>query len=139
MKIDGGCHCGALKYEADIDPARIGVCHCIDCQILSGTAFRTAVHVNAEDFQLLCGEPKTYIKTGGSGRPRIMVFCGNCGTQLYGTGVDEDAKRISLRIGTSNQRATLKPVTQIWRRSAVTWLNDLGIDKSYEQGKPPTG
>ena len=136
MKIDGGCHCGALKYEADIDPGRVGVCHCIDCQILSGCAFRTAVHVNIDDFRLLCGEPRTYTKTGGSGKPRIMVFCGDCGTQLYGTGPNEEAARISLRVGTSNQRATLKPVRQIWRRSAVSWLDDLGIAHSYEQGVP---
>ena len=49
MKIDGGCHCGAIAYEATIDPSRIGICHCIDCQILSGTAFRTAVRVPAAD------------------------------------------------------------------------------------------
>ena len=136
MKIDGGCHCGALKYEADIDPRRIGICHCIDCQILSGTAFRTAVHVDTKDFRLLCGEPRTYTKTGGSGKPRIMVFCGDCGTQLYGTGTNEDAAKISLRVGTSNQRATLKPVSQIWRRSAVSWLDNLGIEDSHDQGRP---
>ncbi|MEM7407467.1 MAG: GFA family protein [Pseudomonadota bacterium] len=134
MKVDGGCHCGELVYEAEIDPAKVGVCHCIDCQILSGTAFRTAVHVPIEDFKLLRGSPRTYTKTGGSGRPRIMVFCGNCGTQLYGTGLGDDAGRISLRVGTCNQRASLKPVRQIWRRSAVDWLNDLGIEESHQQG-----
>ena len=35
MKVDGACHCGELAYEAEIDPERIGVCHCVDCQILS--------------------------------------------------------------------------------------------------------
>ena len=128
ISIDGGCHCGALAYEARIDPARIGVCHCIDCQILSGAPFRTAIHVDRDDFTLLRGEPKTYTKTGGSGKPRIMVFCGNCGTQLYGTGTGQDAQRLSLRVGTCNQRAQLKPVRQIWRRSAVQWLDDLGIE-----------
>ena len=45
MKVDGACHCGELAYEAEIDPERIGVCHCGDYQILSGTAFRIAVRV----------------------------------------------------------------------------------------------
>ena len=134
MKIDGGCHCGALRYEAEIDPRRIGICHCVDCQILSGAAFRTAIHVPIEDFTLLCGTPKEYTKTGGSGRPRIMVFCGDCGTQLYGTGLNDDAKQISLRVGTSNQRKTLAPVKEIWRRSAVDWLGDLGVAQSHQQG-----
>ena len=53
MHIDGGCHCGALTYEAEIDPARVGVCHCLDCQILSGSAFRTAVTALVPDRPLL--------------------------------------------------------------------------------------
>ncbi len=132
MKVTGGCHCGALRYDADIDPAKIAVCHCTDCQIMSGTAFRTAVRVPSADFTLLSGDPKTYTKIGGSGRPRIMAFCENCGTQIYGTGVDDDASLISLRVGTCDQRAELVPVRQIWRRSAVSWLNDLDIADSHD-------
>jgi hypothetical protein len=28
MKIDGGCHCGYITYEAGADPERVGICHC---------------------------------------------------------------------------------------------------------------
>lgn len=38
MKIDGGCHCGAITYEAEIDPNSVAVCHCTDCQTLSGVS-----------------------------------------------------------------------------------------------------
>ena len=136
MKIDGGCHCGELTYEADIDPSRIAICHCLDCQILSGSAFRTAIHVETKDFRLLRGEPREYTKIGSSGKPRVMVFCGTCGSQLYGTGTGEDAGRISLRVGTANQRAELRPVRQIWRRSAVHWLDDMGVEECHQEGTP---
>jgi hypothetical protein len=43
MKIDGRCHCGNITFEAEVDPATAAICHCIDCQTLSGTAFRTIV------------------------------------------------------------------------------------------------
>ena len=33
MKIDGGCHCGYITYEAEADPANAMICHCTDCQI----------------------------------------------------------------------------------------------------------
>jgi len=134
MNVTGGCHCGALRYEADIDPDNIAICHCTDCQLLSGTAFRTAVRVPTAKFSLVKGTPKTYTKTGASGRPRLMAFCENCGTQIYGTGVDDDAKQISLRVGTCDQRVELAPVRQIWRRSAVHWLDDMGISESHEMG-----
>jgi hypothetical protein len=43
MKIDGRCHCGYITYEAEIDPEKVMICHCTDCQTLSGSAFRTVV------------------------------------------------------------------------------------------------
>ena len=42
MKIHGECHCGEVRYEAEIDPGLVSICHCTDCQILTGTAYRVA-------------------------------------------------------------------------------------------------
>ena len=28
MKVTGGCHCGHITYEAEVDPATVRVCHC---------------------------------------------------------------------------------------------------------------
>ena len=36
MKIDGGCHCGFITYEAEADPEQTTICHCTDCQMLTG-------------------------------------------------------------------------------------------------------
>ncbi len=136
MKITGGCHCGELTYEADIDPDKVGICHCHSCQILSGTPFRTGVHVPVDKFHLRGGPPRTYTKTGGSGQPRVMVFCGNCGTQIYGRGAGDNVNVVSLRLGTCDQRAELKPHREIFRAEAVKWLGDLGVETSYEFGVP---
>ena len=43
MKVDGGCHCVYIKYEAEIDPEKVSICHCTDCQTGSGSAYRTNV------------------------------------------------------------------------------------------------
>lgn len=84
MKIDGSCHCGAIRYEAEIDPANVTICHCTDCQMLTGTAFRITVQAAAEDFRLTAGRPKTYRKlTADSGIPRIHAFCAECGSPVY--------------------------------------------------------
>jgi hypothetical protein len=37
MKIDGRCHCGEITFQAEVDPDALNICHCIDCQTLSGT------------------------------------------------------------------------------------------------------
>lgn len=60
MKIDGGCHCGFITYEAQIDPEAVAICHCTDCQTLSGSAFRTVVRAEAGAFRLLTGKPRRH-------------------------------------------------------------------------------
>ena len=43
MQIHGAGHCGAVSFTADIDPSRVVLCHCTDCQMMSGSAFRMTV------------------------------------------------------------------------------------------------
>jgi hypothetical protein len=83
MKIDGGCHCGYITYVAEIDPDKVGICHCTDCQTLSGSAFRVSVPAAREAFSLRGGEPKIYVKTAESGAKRAQGFCPECGTPIY--------------------------------------------------------
>ncbi len=125
MKIDGGCHCGYIAYEAEIDPATVAICHCADCQTLSGTAFRTVVPVPEDSFKLISGEPKVYVKIGDSGAKRQQTFCPECGSPIYATGVGDGPKVYNIRLGTARQRDELPPKRQIWFRSAQTWLSGL--------------
>jgi hypothetical protein len=64
---------GFITYEAEIDPEKVMICHCSDCQTLSGSAFRTVVHTQEATFRLLSGEPKTYVKTSESGTSTIFL------------------------------------------------------------------
>jgi Glutathione-dependent formaldehyde-activating enzyme len=64
MKVTGGCHCGQITYEAEVDPATVRVCHCTDCQRLTGTAFRTNISSLPGTFVLKSGTPKIYIRQG---------------------------------------------------------------------------
>ena len=67
MKIDGRCHCGYVTYEAEIDPEKVIICHCLDCQVLSGSAFRTMAQSREGTFKLRSGQLKIYVKTADSG------------------------------------------------------------------------
>ena len=130
MKIDGGCHCGNITYSAEIDPENVGICHCTDCQTLSGTAFRTSVRATKEAFHLGGGQPKIYVKTAESGAKRAQAFCPECGTPIYSAAVS-DPQVFNIRVGTARQRAELRPKTQGWCRSARDWVNDLQSIKQF--------
>ena len=124
MHIEGGCHCGYITYEAEVDPDTVRICHCTDCQTLTGTAYRTTVPARKEGLRLLTVKPRIYVKTAESGNKRAHGFCPECGTPIYATSVS-DPLVYGTRVGTTRQRTELRPKQQVWCRSALGWAMNL--------------
>ena len=141
MQIEGSCHCGRISFTAQVDPARVMVCHCTDCQVMSGSPFRAVVPAAVETFELR-GEPKRYIKTAESGNRRVQAFCPDCGTPLFAT-APENATQVIIRTGCVQQRAQLVPQAQIWQRSTLPWIDAVPALPGSPQGQalvaPPRG
>ena len=133
MKVTGRCHCGKISFEAEIDPGAVRICHCTDCQTLSGSAFRINVASLPGTFVLKSGSPKTYIKTAESGNQRAHGFCADCGTPLWATTPDPNPTSYGLRVGTLDCRTALKPARQGWCRSALPWSMDLTGVAQFER------
>jgi hypothetical protein len=134
MQVQGKCHCGRVTYTAEVDPEKVSICHCSDCQMLTGSAYRVSVQVPSETFRLLSGQPRTYIKTAESGNKRAHSFCGDCGTPTFARAAVDDPPTYSLRIGCLEQRAALPPRRQHWCHSALPWSQDIsGIPKNEYQ------
>ena len=125
MRIDGSCHCGAITYVAAINPDKVIICHCTDCQTISGAPYRANVPVAIERFEL-SGQPKIYVKTGDSGARIATAFCGVCGSALYSSKV-EAPSYFNLRLGAVKQRAQLAPKAQGFCQSAMPWVMDLSV------------
>ncbi|MFE1571533.1 GFA family protein [Comamonas odontotermitis] len=132
MHIHGSCHCGAIRFTADIDPERVTLCHCSDCQALSGAPMRAIVRAPIDQFQLQ-GNPKAYVKTAQSGQRRAQVFCPECGTPLYGSEA-VNPQYVVIRLGCVAERAGLPPRKQIWTRSAMPWIHDLENVPAFAEG-----
>jgi hypothetical protein len=132
MKVTGGCHCGHIAYEAEVDPATLRVCHCADCQKLTGTAFRTNIARLPGTFRLKSGAPKIYLKTAESGNKRAHAFCPDCGTPIYAAAPEPNPTSYGLRVGGIDQRAQFgPPARQIWCRSALPWsMNISGVERA---------
>ena len=134
MKIEGACHCGYITYVAEIDPDKVGICHCTDCQTLTGTAFRTSVAAARDAFSLSGGQPKIYVKTAESGAKRAQAFCPECGTPIYSAAVT-DPQIFNIRVGTARQRSELRPSSQGWCRSALGWVMDLHSIRQFSKSR----
>ncbi|UJW75810.1 GFA family protein [Rhizobium sp. SL42] len=123
MHISGGCHCGAIRFEAEVDPQEVGICHCTDCQRLTGCAYRVSVGAEPMDFRVVAGTARRYRKFGASGRPSDQYFCDICGSPLWR--VDATGASIAIRLGTIDQRQALTPRHQSWTGSALRWVSDI--------------
>ncbi|MEW2911451.1 GFA family protein [Leisingera sp. JC11] len=77
-KFNGGCYCGAVRYQITGAPLWSGHCHCRSCQKALGGAFVTWAKVAKEDFAVTKGGIKTIEKSPGI----VRGFCGDCGTTL---------------------------------------------------------
>src|SRR5437868_3737051 len=91
----GSCHCGAVRYEADIDLAQgTGKCNCSICKKTRAWL----AGVPAADFRLLAGEDA--LREYQFGRKRLHhLFCGTCGVRSFSRGPDgKGGEMYALRV-----------------------------------------
>src|SRR5690349_19751427 len=131
MKIDGRCHCGEITSRRRSIPMRSTSATAPIARRSLGRLFMN-IPASAEHF-VLRGTPKTYIKTAESGNKRLHAFCGTCGTPIYSSAV-ENPQSYGLRAGTIRQRAELSPRRQIWRGSALPWVDALATVPAAQKG-----
>jgi hypothetical protein len=79
MKVTGGCHCRAVRFEAEVpDEAEVIDCNCSICAM---TGFRHLIVPHA-DFRLLAGgEALTHYRFGTGTAHHL--FCSVCGVKSF--------------------------------------------------------
>ncbi|MCY1340526.1 Glutathione-dependent formaldehyde-activating enzyme [compost metagenome] len=117
-KIQGGCHCGALRYEVEALLTDVAHCHCSICRRCSGAVAVTWATVPAESFRWLSGAPNDYHSTPGCTRS----FCGRCGAQLTFRS-EAYPQTLDLTIATLDHPERVRPDRHIWTKSRLPWLH----------------
>jgi hypothetical protein len=117
----GGCQCGQIRYEIHGKPLTFYACHCRECQKQSASAFGLSLTVPRASLSIVQGQPKTWTHESDSGRNVICSFCPNCGTRLFHDRSDNRAT-INVKAGTLDDPSWLRPVANIWTKSAQPWV-----------------
>ena len=118
----GGCYCGSIRYEVSPSPESKAcvLCHCRDCQRLSGSAFSMNTAVRANTFRFTGGEPKWHTTPADSGNIVPRPRCGECGTIIYSRpSKDEDHLGDTIYIKTG----TLDDPSEYWDPKVEIFIN----------------
>ncbi|SNS10121.1 Uncharacterized conserved protein [Sphingomonas laterariae] len=102
--MTGGCQCGRIRYEAEIDNDEGYLCHCSYCRRATGAA--AAAFKNVPQARLKWSrEPEWYRSSPIGKRP----FCQTCGTSLGFSYVD--GENIDLTIGSFDEPGYFRPTS----------------------------
>lgn len=131
MSLKGSCACGAVAYEVDEFFTPVIHCNCDTCRRVLGTPFNSVAGAKREHFRVKVGQDKLKFFESSPGKSR--VFCGECGTHLYGEKAGQD--RLIVRVGTLNDDPKIRPAMHIWTSQRKPWLAYEGLVE-HEEWQP---
>jgi hypothetical protein len=82
MTRTASCSCGQLRIRCDGEPAKVSLCHCLECQRRTGSTFGIAAFFDAAATEI-AGMSSTYRRVSDNGFPVTLHFCGTCGSTVY--------------------------------------------------------
>jgi hypothetical protein len=89
-KFQGGCHCGAVSYEVEVDLDSVVTCNCSRCQKL-GSVLAFAPR---DRFELRSGEDSLTEYLFNKNVIRHL-FCKVCGIESFAYGVAPDGSEVA--------------------------------------------
>lgn len=109
IKRQGGCLCGAVRYELRGEPYKGGLCHCTDCRKVTGSPFLSYADWRPAQFSVT-GDYATY-----DGR----CFCPTCGSRLFSFGENQ----VEIYLGSLDDAPyDIAPRLEGWAKRREPWL-----------------
>lgn len=116
-RIEGTCHCGAVRVSVPADTTGVVACHCGDCQKMHGNFFamlaadRGAVQWSGEDS----------IRWYDSSEKSRRGFCARCGSRLAKDA--HGSPRLLVSVGLFDPRLQRRIVRQVFTESKPDWYD----------------
>ena len=135
------CRCGQFAVDCAGEPVRVSVCHCLDCQRRSGSAFAAQARFS-EAAVTVTGVPRTWRTVRESGRSAEFSFCDTCGSTLYRKSSGHQ-DGVAVMIGGVDSDEILhasKPQVEIYTSNRPNWVTRIeGADQQEGKWHPKPG
>jgi hypothetical protein len=119
------CRCGQLKATATGEPARVSVCHCLDCKKRSGSAFAVQARWPVDQV-VVEGQSRSFVKTADSGNRITFHFCPDCGSDVHYEIEGKFDGLIAIPLGAFDDPYFAMPAYSVWEKRKHDWVDVLG-------------
>ena len=132
MVATGGCHCGAIRYEAQGEPLTHALCHCSDCRRHAGAPMVGWTMFPQAAVKVTSGTPKVY-ESSAHGRGH---FCPNCGTGLFYTNAEVLPEIIDIQSATYDDPDAVPAMMHIQTAERIHWMERAHELPTFERYPP---
>lgn len=134
FSVQGGCLCGAVRFELTEPPLASGYCHCTRCQRRTGTASSVSAFIQPASLRWLQGEDlvRGWLPPQDGAE---KCFCGNCGAHLLSR--SRDGERVGIRMAAFDSDPGVRPSYRQYVAYAASWepIPDDGLPR-YDEARP---
>jgi hypothetical protein len=123
MSREGGCRCGAVRYEVTGEPEHATLCWCNECRRSAGAPVVLWTLFTEEQVSAT-GATTTYESSPGTFRE----FCPTCGTGLFYRNAEIFPGKVDIQGATFDHADAVAPQAHIQTADAPGWrerMNDL--------------
>ena len=120
--LNGGCLCGAVRYEYAGELGKSSYCHCDDCKRATGGPYTVGVLSKADKLCIVSGNVKGYTTLGDSGNKITRQFCPECGSPLF-TRAELYPDLVFIKAGSLDEPELIEPSYQTWIEREVPWAH----------------
>lgn len=130
-KMTGGCACGKVRYEAEIENEDAYLCHCRMCQRATGSISIAFKNVPQSKVNWLSG-PDWYDSSPIARRS----FCTSCGTSL---GFQfKEGPNMDLTVASFDEPGRFRPTSHFGAESMHRqWINTAGLKEMKTEEHQP--
>ena len=125
MKV-ATCRCGAVRVECKGEPGRISVCHCLDCQRRSGSAFSAQARFPEERVRIT-GETRDWV----SENKAVFSFCPSCGSTAHYR-IESMPGLVAVPLGNFAEKDCFTPQFSVWEERKHSWVEIVGEDIAHD-------
>lgn len=120
------CRCGQLTATCRGEPVRVSVCHCLECQKRSGSAFAAQARWPNEKVTV-AGNAKEWTRAADSGNRVTYRFCPDCGSTVAYT-IENWPGVTAIPMGAFAGTDMPAPKFSVYDDRRHVWVQILGED-----------